>query len=269
MVRRAGAGALAAFRPNLSLGQGDRPEAAKLLVSNKAASGDRFDPVTEADRSVEREIRTWLAEHFPDCEILGEEDGLSGTGSSRWIIDPIDGTRSFVSGHPTWGTLVGLAQGDRPVAGWMCLPALGQMYWAISNELGSGRLESDAGQVTLTTSAVSELDQATLLCTHPSMFSEGQQRTAFDRLEAACRFSRFNGDCYNYGLLAAGDVELVVENQLQPYDIVPLIPIVEAAGGVITNLDGELPMAGGFVVAAANRELHEAALAVLTDGYLA
>ncbi len=227
-----------------------------LQVDNKLDDGD-FDPVTEADRSVEREIRAGLLELFPDHAVLGEEDGETGSGRYRWVIDPIDGTRAFISGQPMWGTLVGLQIDEVPVAGWMHLPVLNETYIAID-----GRAELVRRDVTqpLQTSATTSLGDAIVMCTHPTMFVTDDEIAAFGRVADAARLVRYSGDCMNYGLVASGDADLVVENQLQPYDVIPLIPIIEAAGGVITNREGERPTTGGWAIAAATPELHAAAL---------
>ena len=260
LIRRASQSSLDWFRqPNRvpEMGEADL----SMEVGNKAGPG-AFDPVTEADRSVEDEIRAGLAKLFPDHAVVGEERGTTGSGEFRWIIDPIDGTRSFISGLPTWGTLVGLQQGGVPIAGWLHQPTTVETY--VATPSGSW-WDSIQGRRSLTTSTTSRLAEATLLSTHPTMFATKQERAAFARLESAVQMTRFGGDCVNYALLATGSVELVVENQLQPYDIIPLIPIIEAAGGVVTNLEGERPLSGGWVVAAANREIHQLALDLLTS----
>lgn len=237
-----------------------------MAVENKLTQG--FDPVTAADRAVEDAIRAGLTQLFPNHAILGEERGETGTGPYRWVIDPIDGTRAFISGGPMWGTLVGFQMNGEPVAGWLHAPVLDESYIATpaGGRLVPGSAQGSGGTAdrNLAVSAVTELSQAILLCTHPSMFAPGAQRERFDTLEATVRLSRFSGDCLNYGLLATGHADLVVENGLATYDIVPLLPILAAAGAVVTDLDGRPPLEGGYVVAAATPELHAAALAVLT-----
>lgn len=248
IVRRAGNRSLDWFR---------RP----VTVENKRVDGD-FDPVTEADRVVEDEIRSALMERFPDHAVMGEERGESGSGRYRWVIDPIDGTRAFVSGQPMWGTLLGFEVDGVPVAGWMHQPVLDETHVATP---AGGLLIRNGTTTPLVTRSGVGLSDAIVMCTHPDMFAPGPEQEGFARLDAATRLVRYSGDCVNYGLLAAGHVDLVVENQLAPYDIIPLIPIVESAGAVITDLDGKPPLGGGYVVAAGSVELHEAALAVLTD----
>ena len=231
-----------------------------MAIDNKLATSDGggFDPVTAADRAVEDEIRAGLGELFPGHAILGEERGETGAGPIRWVIDPIDGTRAFITGQPMWGTLLGLQVDGRPVAGWMHQPVLDETHIATPS---GGRLMRNGDTIPLRSTGTTELADAVLFCTSPDMFAPGAEAEAFADLSACVRLTRFSGDCVNYGLLAAGMVDLVVENQLAAYDIIPLIPIVEAAGGIITDLAGQSPVDGGFVVAAATPELHQAALA--------
>jgi histidinol phosphatase-like enzyme (inositol monophosphatase family) len=232
----------------------------ELVAHNKG--GREYDPVTQADRGIESHLRTGLAARFPDHLVIGEEDGASGPDDSNvaWLIDPIDGTKAFVSGTPQWGILVGLVVDGRPVAGWVHQPYLEETFAAVD---GSGWLERREHRRPLATRRTTELADAVLYSTHPSMFTGPGDAPAYERLAAAVRLHRFGGDSYSYCLLALGFVDLVVDNHLQPYDIVPLIPIVQAAGGVVTDRGGGVPMDGGLVVAAATPELHEAALARL------
>ena len=226
-------------------------------VEDKGA--DAFDPVTEADRAVERQLREALNDRFPGHEVLGEEDGLTGDSRYRWVIDPIDGTRSFICGNPLWGTLLGLQVDGRPRAGWLHQPTLDET-WAAAD--GRGWHRSPAGERPLRARATTELSAATVLCTTPAMFT-GADADAFARISAAARLTRFGGDCINYGLVALGHADVVVDNDLAPYDIVPLIPIVEAAGGVVSDRSGGPAVEGGFVVAAATARLHAATLDLL------
>ncbi len=253
-------------------------------VQNKNADDGRppgndsaYDPVTEADRLVERRLRDEIEQRYPDHGIIGEEFG-SQPGSSRysWIIDPIDGTRAFIVGQPMWGTLVGLLDDGRPVGGWMHVPCLDESYVGLVggpqptafhrvhglSPLGSdgqpeGRLTGDRP---LAVSPTTVLVDAIMASTHPDMFDDEQMGIGYASLRSAVRMTRFGGDCLNYGLLAAGLVDLVVENGLAAYDIAPLVPVIQAAGGVVTTVEGDSAAGGGFVVAAATSALHEAAL---------
>jgi myo-inositol-1(or 4)-monophosphatase len=202
-----------------------------------------------------------LAEQFPDFGVLGEEQGeRPGSAPQRFVIDPIDGTRAFMTGMPGWGILLGLTEGEACLAGVVHQPFLGETFFG--RRRGSW-LKRDGEAQPLRTRATERLEDAVLYCTHPSMFPGASEREAFDRVSRRVRLSRFGGDCYAYCLLALGQIDLVVEAQLEPYDIIPLIPIIEGAGGVVTNWAGGSAHAGGQVVAAANARLHEAALALL------
>lgn len=232
-----------------------------LPVSDKG--GLHFDPVTDADRGAERAIRAAILERYPDHGILGEEYGEQrGSSAYRWVIDPIDGTRAFISGVPTWGTLIALCKDDVPVLGIMSQPFVGEMFmggpgaaWHLRNGVRT-RLQARRGV---------GLDQASVFATTPEMFSP-VEFAAFQRVSRAVRLTRFGIDCYAYCLLAAGHIDLVVEAGLGIYDIAPLIPLVEAAGGIVTDWTGAPVRGGGRVIAAASPELHAAALARLEDG---
>ena len=230
-----------------------------IAIENKRATG--FDPVTAADRAVEDELRAGIGRLFGDHAILGEERGETGTGRYRWVIDPIDGTRAFICGQPMWGTLLGLQVDGEPVAGWMHQPVLDETH--VATPAGGRLIRHGRRSQSLQASKVTEVADALLVCTHPTMFAPGPEHDGFARLDRAVRMTRYSGDCVNYGLLAAGHVDLVVENGLALYDIVPLIPIVEASGATISDLEGRSPLEGGYVVAAATAELHAAAVELL------
>lgn len=221
------------------------------------SDGGAFDPVTGTDRRVEAAIRDRIAARFPTHGIYGEELGdKPGTAAWRWIVDPIDGTRAYIAGLPVWGCLLGLLHDGEPVLGWMHQPVVGETFCGDGREAWvSGNAAATA---TIRARGSALLTNAVLACTHPAMF-QGQARQRFERLAGRTRMTRFGGDCYNYCLLAHGLVDLVVEDDLRPHDILPLVPIVRGAGGVISDLSGETPR-GGLVVAAANARLHAEAL---------
>ncbi len=221
----------------------------------------RFDPVTEADRNAELALREAILARYPDHGVLGEEYGEHHVSSEfRWVIDPIDGTRAFVCGVPTWGTLIALCENDRPILGLMSQPFVGEQFIGGGNESWLVR----AGERTrLRTRGTSELATSYLFATAPEMFAPDTEWPAFQRLAAQVRLARFGIDCYAYSLLAAGHIDLVVEAGLGYYDIAPLMPIIEAAGGVVTDWGGAAARGGGRVIAAANPRLHAQALAVL------
>lgn len=228
------------------------------LIANKLAGG--FDPVTEADRETEKAIRALIKAEFPDHGILGEEFGAEGADNRHvWVVDPIDGTRSFISGIPLWGTLVGLTDHGDAIAGMMVQPFIGELFYASGQ---GAHYEGPHGKARLSTRATKSLGEATLCTTTPAIF-EPRHRAAFDRLERQVCLSRYGTDCYAYCMLAAGGVDLVVEAGLQPYDIVALIPIIEQAGGVVTDWGGGPAEKGGAIIAAASAELHAQALDIL------
>ncbi len=231
-------------------------------VENKRRAG-AFDPVTEADRRVEAFIRHRLARSYPNHRIIGEEHGVSGAGTTYWIIDPIDGTRSFISGMPTWGILLGLVVDGRAVVGIMHQPYTGETWFA-DPEAGT-RFYRDGVETVLHTRASATLDDAISYSTDLRTFTDPALRTVYQRLAARCRLQRWGGDCYGYALVASGCIDLMVDSSLMPYDIVPLIPIIEGAGGLVTDLTGRPPMNGGTVIAAANASLHAEALQILTQ----
>jgi len=226
-------------------------------VDNKRAAD--FDPVTEADRAAEQAILAAIAARYPDDAVLGEEFGARGTGDRLWVIDPIDGTRAFISGVPVWGTLIGFCESGRARAGIMSQPFTGERYLAD----GEAAWCLHRGVRTqLAVRDVRRVEEATLFTTSPRMF-EAKGRPRFAALEARAQLTRFGTDCYAFCMLAAGHVDLVVETGLKPYDIVALVPIIEQAGGIVTRTDGGRPEAGGDIVAAGTAELHAAALALL------
>jgi myo-inositol-1(or 4)-monophosphatase len=231
-----------------------------MTVTDKMP-GRFYDPVTEADRRIETLIRERLAAQYPGVPIIGEEFGASGTGDSYWIIDPIDGTRSFISGMPTWGILLGLVVDGKAAAGIMHQPFTGETYLA---DPRCGAVYRSAGRETpLATRGDATLEDAVLYSTHPLMIEAAGLKQQFRALTARCRLQRWGGDCYAFALVAQGCIDLMVDAMLQPYDIVPLIPIIEGAGGVVTDLAGQSPLSGGTVIAAANASLHAAALEMM------
>ena len=226
-----------------------------MTVGNKAA-GEGFDPVTEADRAVEARIRERIEERYPDHGVTGEEfDAKTGASAWSWILDPIDGTRSFIVGLPTWGCLLGLLRDGEPVLGFMHQPLLGETF------CGDGEgawIDRGAGRRPIGVRTNARLGEAILAATHPSMFQDAAA-ARFEALAAQVRMTRYGGDCYNYCLLAHGLLDLVVEDGMKPHDILPLVPIVRGAGGLVTDLQGATP-SGGMVVAAASQALHQEAL---------
>ena len=230
-----------------------------MVVGDKGKQG--FDPVTEADRGAEQALRAAILARYPDHGVLGEEFGETpGAGVYRWVIDPIDGTRAFVCGVPTWGTLIALCKHDRPVLGLMSQPFVGECFVGGSGE--AWHLRGDTRRL-LRTRDNTDLATSYLFATAPEMFAPETEWPAFQRLAKRVRLARFGIDCYAYCLLAAGHLDLVVEAGLGYYDIAPLMPLIEAAGGIVTDWTGAPVRGGGRVIAAANASLHAQALAVL------
>jgi len=230
-----------------------------LAVDNKLKGG--FDPVTEADREAERAIRELLGERFPDHAIIGEEwEDKAGTGRFAWIIDPIDGTRAFITGVPVWGTLVGLTIDGRAMAGLMAQPFTGEIYLSVPGEASYYR---GTDKAPLKTSGVTELANAKMTTTSPDLFERDGVAEPWARIRKSVLTTRYGLDCYGYALMAAGHIDLVVEAGLKDVDITPLIPLIENAGGIITTWDGGRAEQGGNCVAAATPQLHAAAMAKL------
>lgn len=231
-------------------------------VENKDARG--FDPVTTADRAIEALVRKRIAAAFPGDAIVGEEFPNEGRDAERtWYVDPIDGTRSFLIGVPLWGTLLGLVESGRPLAAIMVQPYLDEVFLAIDDASWLVRSESRRA---LQSSGTERLGEALLSTTDPDLFPAAN-RPAFERVRDRCRMTRYGGDCYQYAMVASGHLDLVVETVSNAFDIVPLIPILQGAGCVVTDWQGNLPMAlgGGDIVAAATPALHAQALDVLNS----
>jgi histidinol phosphatase-like enzyme (inositol monophosphatase family) len=235
-----------------------------LVVTNKAGA-NAFDPVTAADRAAERAIRKAVLARFPEHGFVGEEYGIvKGKGRFRWVIDPIDGTRAFIMGSPLWGTLIGLMDGTKPILGLMNQPFTGECVWSDGRRAHWRGPRGKARRIGVRPCA--RLGDAVLTSTHPSMFVSAEEAARFNDISSRVRMTRFGGDCYAYCLLAAGFVDLIVEAGLKPYDVVALVPIIEAAGGLITTWDGAPASEGGRIVAAGDKRVHQEALAILRGG---
>jgi myo-inositol-1(or 4)-monophosphatase len=234
--------------------------ASGFAVENKAAAGS-FDPVTEADRAAEQAMRALIAERYPDHGIAGEEFGeTQGTSVWNWSLDPIDGTRSFACGLPTWTTLIALLDRGEPWLGVIDSPRLGERY------VGNGErswCETDSGTTELRCSGRTALGEARLSTTDPFLFRETD---AFAALQAQTQTARYGLDAYAYARLAAGTLDLVVECGLKPHDYNALIPVVRGAGGVFGDWSGGTEFRPGSVIAAATRELYDAAVAIMSGG---
>ncbi|MFV0512168.1 MAG: inositol monophosphatase family protein [Jhaorihella sp.] len=238
-----------------------------LGAENKAGMGAAasFDPVTVADRAAEQAMRALLAEHRPDDAILGEEFGpRPGTSGRTWVLDPIDGTRAFLSGAPTWGVLIALSDGtvgeNGPLLGVIDQPYTGERFVGAR---GVAALSGPFGTSALATRATARLADAILFSTFPEVGS-ADELVGFRAVADRVRLTRYGLDCYAYGLLAAGQIDLVIEAGLNAYDIQAPMAVIAAAGGIVTDWRGGPAAGGGRVLAAANRDLHAAALAILS-----
>jgi myo-inositol-1(or 4)-monophosphatase len=232
-----------------------------LSISDKGRPGS-FDPVTAADHAAESAMRALIRRTFPDHGIIGEELGKERADAEYvWVLDPIDGTKSFISGMPAWGTLIALMRAGEPVFGIMNQPFTRERF---SGDGGKAYYRGPAGARDLRVRPCSRLSEAVLFTTSPLLMNAGD-RESFGRVEDLVRLSRYGGDCYAYCMVAAGHIDLVIETELKPYDILPLLPIVTGAGGVITSWEGGAPYAGGRVIAAGDKRVHAAAMEVLQN----
>ncbi|PRY23594.1 histidinol phosphatase-like enzyme (inositol monophosphatase family) [Aliiruegeria haliotis] len=230
----------------------------ELATENKRTEG--FDPVTRADRAAERAMRECLAERRPLDGIMGEEFGATeGRSGLTWVLDPIDGTRAFLSGTPTWGVLIAVNGAAGPILGVIDQPYTGERW---IGGLGQAQLTGPHGDRTLVARSSRPLCEAILFSTFPEVGSV-EERSAFERVASGAQLTRYGTDCYAYGLLAAGQIDLVIEAGLHNYDVCAPIAVIEAAGGIVTNWDGGPAHEGGRVLAAANPEIHAEALARL------
>ena len=227
---------------------------APLDVEDKGGSRG-YDPVTEADRAAEAVIRTAVTERFPDHGIDGEEHGrAAGASPFTWVIDPIDGTRSFILGQLHWATLIALHDGEQPIIGVTHQPFVDETFVAVN-----GRSEWRRGEALrrLHTRRCARIDDATVATTDPRHFRTARQASAYTAATEGARLIRYGGDCYCYTQLAMGLVDIVIETGLQAYDIQALIPLIVNAGGVITNWKGDACDRGGDVLACGDASLHQ------------
>lgn len=222
---------------------------------------EAFDPVTEGDRAAERAMRDLLADLRPHDAILGEEYGhKSGTSGLTWVLDPIDGTRAFLSGTPTWGVLIAVGDEHGPQLGIIDQPYIKERF---VGGFGEARVDGPLGTRPLKTRAPRDLSESILFTTFPEVGTEEEGR-AFHTLAKQVKLTRYGMDCYAYGLIASGQIDLVVEAGLQAYDIQGPMAVIQAAGGIVTDWNGGPVHEGGRVLAAANADIHAAALAVLS-----
>jgi histidinol phosphatase-like enzyme (inositol monophosphatase family) len=234
---------------------------APLEVADKGGARG-YDPVTVADHAAETVIREEILRAYPDHGIRGEEQGWQrGASNYTWVIDPIDGTRSFILGQLHWATLIALHDGERVVAGVAHQPFVGESFVATAG--GKAQWRRGVERRTLSTRRCTEIADAAVACTDPKIFRTPDERATFDRVATRARLTRWGGDCYAYCLLAMGLIDIVIESGLHAYDIQALVPIIESAGGVVTTWAGAPCDEGGQVVACGDAALHAKVLALL------
>ncbi len=228
-------------------------------MTNKLEEG--FDPVTEADKAGERAMRAMIEETYPDHGIIGEEYRRKEARSGfTWILDPIDGTRSFVTGMLSWTTLVGLTFEGEPMVGVAAQAYVGERF--VGSPLGAV-LKTPAGERILRVQPAPRLNQAIGTTTAPGLYKTARQQNFLERMRNTLRFIRYDGDAYFFCLLAAGQIDVALDASLEIYDIAPLVPIIRGAGGIVSRWDRKPPQLAGDVIAAASEDLYEEALALL------
>jgi len=230
-----------------------------IHIDNKGPKlGTDFDPVTIADKLTEKAIRDLIRSRYPDHNIHGEEQAKEQKGSAfTWVIDPIDGTRAFISGIPTWGTLVSLHDGKKPIVGLLDQPYLKERYIGTSDN-------TTLNGEKITCRPCANMSEATISTTDPlQLFQDEIELDKFYRVAARAKLMRNGYDCYAYAMIAAGHMDVVIESGLEAYDIQALIPIIQGAGGVITNWQGGPADHGGQVVACGDKRLHKQVLELL------
>lgn len=233
-----------------------------LSIDDKSCGGV-FDPVTAADRAAELAMRALIHANFPGHGVIGEEFGDERPDAEFvWVLDPIDGTKSFISGMPAWGTLIALTRRGQPVYGMVHQPFFAERF---SGDGKYARYRGPRSERDLMVRPCERLDHAVVYTTSPRLMNSAD-RSAFARVEEAARLSRYGGDCYAYCMLAAGHIDLVIETELKPHDVAALIPIVTGAGGVITTWEGDGAERGGRIIAAGDKRMHAAATIALLAG---
>ena len=219
---------------------------------------DDDSPVTVADRNAEAAMRQLIEEQFPSHGIFGEEHGVKeGDGQHMWVLDPIDGTRSFICGAPWFGTLIAYLVDDKPQVGVLDVPMMNERW------VGDCVSTTYNGSLCHVRTGV-EISQASLFTTDCDLFSD-EERAAFNRVKEKVKCTRYGTDCYAYALLASGHIDLVIEAGLQPYDAMALVPVIQGAGGIVTGWDGSEVTLNwdGRILAAATPELHKEALRLI------
>ena len=232
-----------------------------VAEDNKAGAG-AFDPVTEGDRAAERALRAAIKARYPDHGIIGEEYGTERADAETvWILDPIDGTRAFISGLPLWTTLIGVRHRGVPVIGVVGQPYIGEIF--VGGPSGAWLMTRDGQKQPIQTRTCGSLDEAVAATTDADIF-QGADREGWERLKTSVRLARYGCDAYAYAMLAAGRIDVVAESELKVWDWSALMPLVQAAGGRFTGWDGAMPTeADGRVLAVGDARLTDPAMARL------
>jgi len=226
--------------------------------------GEKFDPVTAADRGAEEAIRAIIERERPEDGVIGEEFGEKPSRNGRtWILDPVDGTRAFITGRHEWGCLIALEEDGRTALGIMDQPVIGERFIGVN---GVSELIANRAQTPLRVRPCSDISEAVLCSTDPGAYFTAAETEAFRRLQNQVRMTRFGGDCYIFGALALGFIDLIVESNFNRWDIAALIPIVEGAGGIITSWTGGSCANGGQILAAGDARTHAEAMKLLAAG---
>jgi len=220
--------------------------ASNIDAENKSAEG--YDPVTQADKDCEAELRDLIQQHFPDDAIQGEEfDDIEGQNDWLWTLDPIDGTRGFMAGVPVWSTLIAVSYQDIPLLGLIDLPAQGKAFWGSPGK--SWREDDTQHTSLLSTRPCSNLSDVVMGCTEPLSMLSPDELELYNNIRRTARFSRLGLDAFGYALVAQGRMDLIIEAGLKPCDVRALMPVIEGAGGRITDWQGGSAVNGGHVVA--------------------
>jgi myo-inositol-1(or 4)-monophosphatase len=232
-----------------------------ITIDNKQ-SHDLWDPVTIADKKTEYAIREIIEADFPTHGIIGEEyDDKPAQSEYSWIIDPIDGTKAFITGLPMWGTLIGVLKNNKPIFGLMAQPFVGDIFYGDGQ---SAFLRQNNTEHKLTTNNITNISDSIMFCTTPDMFHDVTELAMFNILKSYCKNIRYGTDCYGYAALAAGWGSLVYEANVKNYDIYPMIPIITGAGGCISAPDGS-DFKSGQVIASSNQILHNKILKLINS----
>jgi histidinol phosphatase-like enzyme (inositol monophosphatase family) len=237
-----------------------------VFAQEDKGAGGAFDPVTEADRAAEAALRRLIAARYPDHGVIGEEYGEDRPDAEHvWVLDPIDGTRAFIAGLPVWTCLIALRHAGRPRIGAIAQPYLDEIF--LGGPSGA-RLLKGGTETPLRTRACAGLDQALIATTDPDLFT-APEREAWSRVRGAARLARLGCDAYAYAMLAAGTIDLVAESSLKVWDWSALAPVIEAAGGQVTDWHGDAPNDSGQILAVGDPGLRGPALSALREAALA